>query len=146
MGARAAYPETRRGALPRHPARPTYQVVNVAVDELKEALRNTNEIVLSVTGRKSGREISNPVWFVLEGDTLYLLPIIGTDSHWYRNVLKTPTVRIVADGVEATLEARPITDPAKVAEVIERFRAKYGADQVERYYPNPNVAVEVPLA
>ena len=29
---------------------------------------------ITVTGRKSGRVISNPVWFVLEDDKLYLLP------------------------------------------------------------------------
>jgi len=79
-------------------------------------------------------------------DTLDLLPVTGADSQWYKNVLVSPTVRIVADGAEYAAPATPITDPAKVAEVIDAFRAKYGADNVRNYYPNPNVAVEVPLA
>jgi len=32
--------------------------------ELKSMLDRTNEIGLIVTGRKSGREISRPVWFL----------------------------------------------------------------------------------
>jgi hypothetical protein len=35
----------------------------------------TRQIKLSVIGRKSGRTISIPVWFVLEGEKLYLLPV-----------------------------------------------------------------------
>jgi hypothetical protein len=38
-------------------------------EELKNALQNTNEIELTVTGRTSGRESSRPVWFVQEGWT-----------------------------------------------------------------------------
>ena len=32
--------------------------------ELKAALQTASEIELTVTGRRSGRDISNPVWFV----------------------------------------------------------------------------------
>jgi hypothetical protein len=33
-----------------------------------------------------------------------------------------------------------------VGDVVERFRARYGADQVTAYYPKLDAAVEVPLA
>src|SRR5438128_9190266 len=46
-------------------------------DDLKDRLSRYREINISVTGRKSGRAISRPVWFVLEGDKLYLLPVQG---------------------------------------------------------------------
>jgi deazaflavin-dependent oxidoreductase (nitroreductase family) len=118
----------------------------MALARLKRALERVDEIELTVTGRRSGREISNPVWFVLEDDTLYLLPVRGSDSDWYRNVLKTPTIRVSAGGDAATARAIPITDPTKVREVVEKFRAKYGAEAVEKYYPQRDVAVEVPLA
>lgn len=36
-------------------------------DLLKKRLSQTREINITVTGRKSGRTISIPVWFVLEG-------------------------------------------------------------------------------
>ncbi len=43
-------------------------------DALKDRLSRSHEINISVTGRKSGRTISIPVWFVLEDEKLYLLP------------------------------------------------------------------------
>ncbi len=59
-------------------------------DALKDRLSRSREINISVTGRKSGRTISIPVWFVLEDEKLYLLPVQGSDTQWYKNVLKNP--------------------------------------------------------
>jgi deazaflavin-dependent oxidoreductase (nitroreductase family) len=118
----------------------------MADPNFRQALADTREVELTVTGRKSGREISIPVWFVEEGDRLYLVPVDGSDSDWYKNLLKTPTVGLADGGAETTAEARPITDPAKVEEVLEKFRAKYGARDVRAYYPKQDAAVEIPLA
>jgi nitroimidazol reductase NimA-like FMN-containing flavoprotein (pyridoxamine 5'-phosphate oxidase superfamily) len=49
-------------------------------DDLKERLARYRQIKLSVIGRKSRKTISIPVWFVREGDTLYLLPVRGSDT------------------------------------------------------------------
>jgi deazaflavin-dependent oxidoreductase (nitroreductase family) len=114
--------------------------------DLKGALQGASELELTVKGRKSGREISNPVWFVQEGENLYLVPVGGSDSDWYRNVLKTPTVGIAVGGTETSAEATPITDQRTVDEIVDKFRAKYGGDEVERDYPKRDVAVQVPLA
>ena len=46
-------------------------------NELQGRLSRFRQIKLTVTGRKSGKIISNPVWFVAEGGTLYLLPGFG---------------------------------------------------------------------
>ena len=62
----------------------------MALDEFEQALKNTDEVEITVTGRKSGNRISNPVWFVHEGEKLYLLPVKGSDSNWYKNILTTP--------------------------------------------------------
>ena len=115
-------------------------------EELRSALQSTDEIEITVTGRRSGRESSRPVWFVEEGETLYLLPVSGSDSNWYKNLLKSPTIRLAADGTELSTNASPIDDPAKVSDVVERFRGKYGAEQVRAYYSKLDVAVEIPLA
>ncbi len=40
--------------------------------------------------------ISIPVWFVLEGEKLYFLPVQGSDTQWYKNVLPNPSIRIDA--------------------------------------------------
>ena len=49
------------------------------------------------------------------------------------------------NGITWTAKARPITDPAKVSNIVEKFRAKYGAGNVKKYYSKFDVAVEVPL-
>jgi hypothetical protein len=114
----------------------------MAVDQLTQALASTDEIELTVTDQTSGRETSRPVWFVHEGERLYLLPVRGSDSYWYRTVLKNPTVHLAAGGTRWSAIATPIQDPAKVQEVVEKFRAKYGDDQVQRYYSKLDAAVE----
>ncbi len=118
----------------------------MALQEFLKALKDAEEIELTVTGRSSGRPISRPVWFVQEGGTLYLLPVTGSDSQWYQNVLKTPAITVAVDGVKWNGTATPITDPARIRDVVEKFRAKYGADEVAKYYSKFDVAVAVSLA
>ena len=112
----------------------------------KQALEGTDEIEVTVTGRSSGRKITNPVWFVQEGDDLYLVPVRGSDTDWYRNVLKTTTIWLSADGSEFSATAKPITDPASLRDVVDKFRAKYGGGEIARYYTKLDVALEVPLS
>ena len=117
----------------------------VRKDSLKDKLARYREIEISVTGRKSGRIISNPVWFVLEDDTLYLLPVKGSDTQWYKNVLKNPKMRIEARGAEAEVKGVKITGAAQVAAVVEKFRGKYGAGDVKKYYAKFDVAVRAEI-
>jgi deazaflavin-dependent oxidoreductase (nitroreductase family) len=94
-----------------------------------------------VTGRRSGRAISQPVWFVLEDDKVYLLPVRGSDTQWYKNVLKNPSIRIAARDADVEFQAVPITDQTRVSSVVEKFRTKYGASDVKKYYSKFDVAV-----
>jgi deazaflavin-dependent oxidoreductase (nitroreductase family) len=110
-------------------------------DALKEGLSRYREIKITVTGRKSGRTISKPVWFVWEDDKLHLLPVRGSDTQWYKNVLKHPSIRIEARGAEGEFQAIPITDARRVSSVVEKFREKYGANDVRKYYSKFDVAV-----
>ena len=114
-------------------------------DALKNRLSRSREINISVTGRKSGRLISIPVWFVLEADKLYLLPVLGSDTQWYKNVLKKPSIRIDAGGTEAEVKVAPITDAKQVSSVADKFRDKYGASDVKKYYSKFDVAVLAPM-
>jgi deazaflavin-dependent oxidoreductase (nitroreductase family) len=117
----------------------------MALTDFETALNDTNEIELTTTGRVSGRQTSRPVWFVRQGELLHLLPVTGSSSQWYKNVLKTPTTRLAAGGARYSATAKPLTDPGQVAQVVDSFRAKYGARDVEEYYPNPDVALEITL-
>lgn len=114
-------------------------------DNLKDRLSRYRQIKVSAIGRKSGRTISIPVWFVFESDKLYLLPVQGSDTQWYKNVRNNPSVRIDARGVEAEFRTAPVTDAKAVSSVVEKFREKYGARDVKKYYSKFDVALLVEL-
>jgi deazaflavin-dependent oxidoreductase (nitroreductase family) len=119
----------------------------VTASELKDALQGRSEVELTVTGRKSGQQSTRPIWFVEEEDRLLLLPIHGSDTGWYRNIVATPEIRLAADGAELQVTAKTVEDADAVADVVEKFKEKYGiADRVEQYYPKRNAFVEVPLS
>ena len=93
-------------------------------DALKDRLSRYREIEITVTGRNSGRAISMPVWFVLDNENLYLLPVQGSDTQWYKNVRKNPSIRINARGTEAEFNVAPVTDPTQVSSVVEKFSSQ----------------------
>jgi len=51
------------------------RIASTVKTDLQERLPQYRQIKISVIGRKSGMTISVPVWFVLEGEKLYLLPV-----------------------------------------------------------------------
>ena len=118
----------------------------ISKDSLKDRLSRYRQIKISVIGRKSGRTISIPVWFVLEGEKLYLLPVQGSDTQWYKNVLKNSSIRVDARGAQAEFRAKRIIESDAVKSVIEKFRGKYGAKDVKKYYSKFDVAVVVELS
>jgi hypothetical protein len=117
----------------------------VASGDFKDALQGANQVDLTVTGRNSGRESTRPVWFAQEDDRLLLIPVGGSGANWYRNVVKTPAIRLSARGAELRADATPTENATVVADALEKFGAKYGADRVEQYYPDQDAAVEVAL-
>ena len=117
----------------------------MAVTDFVSALNSTTEIELTTIGRVSGREISRPVWFVRRDEKLYLLPLAGSQSQWYKNLLRTPMIRLAAHGTQYSEAGNPVTGPEEVGQVIDDFRTKYGAREVAGYYTSPDVAVEVML-
>jgi hypothetical protein len=115
-------------------------------DTLKERLARYRQIKTSVIGRKSGQTISIPVWFVMEGEKLLLLPVQGSETQWYKNVLQSTSIRIDARGVGEEFGAVCVTNAKAVKSVVEKFREKYGAKDVKKYYSKFDVAVVVELS
>jgi len=108
---------------------------------LTDYLSRSQEIKISVTGRKSGRSFSIPVWFVADDEKLYLLPVHGSNTQWYKNILKNPAIRIDTSGAKVELMLAPVIDAKQVSSVVEKFRVKYGASDVKKYYSKFDVAV-----
>ena len=113
--------------------------------DLPQRLNRVSEITLSVKGRNSGKDIPRPVWFVHEGSTLFLLPVQGSDTNWYKNFQEDKTLKISVSGEEIPAKGKPISDSNRVYDILNKFRSKYGEADVKKYYPNVDVAVEVPL-
>jgi hypothetical protein len=114
-------------------------------DAVRDAFAGTDEVEITVTGRKTGRQITHPVWFVQEESSIFLVPVTGSDSHWYKNVRRTPWIQVAANGTAVNTSVTPITEPDRVNHVVEMFCDKYGADQIEGRYPKLDVAVQVSI-
>ena len=75
-------------------------------------------------GRKTGKPYAVTIWFVLDGDRLY----IGTANvkrHWVQNVRKTPQVKLCIGGENFTGTARFLTDRAEHERAMGAIRRKY---------------------
>jgi len=113
--------------------------------EIQKTIDSSVELQITVTGRKSGREFSTPVWFVREGKSIFLMPVRGSKNQWYKNVLKSRRIKISSGQVMLDLAAKPISDSKKVASVADKFRKKHGASDVKKYYARFDAAVELSL-
>src|SRR5437867_8579732 len=89
-------------------------------DAFSRALKDRRQISISVIGRRSGRTITKPVWFVLAEDALWLLPVYGARTQWYRNLLVDATITIKAGSERRTLRARALRGTAAVRNVIRQ--------------------------
>jgi hypothetical protein len=114
-------------------------------DDIHQKLNRASEITLCVKGRKSGKYIPRHVWFAYKGSMLYLLPVQGSDTNWYKNVLIRSMLNISINSAKVHATRKPITDSNGVGEVIKKSKSKYGKGDVKKYYTKFDVAVEVPL-
>src|SRR3990172_4176161 len=89
---------------------------------LKKALDSSKELEITVTGRKSGKKITLPIWFVRDGEKLLFLPVRGSESNWYRNVKHSPTMGISAGGTSMTAKARPTESAERDRAAAEKLR------------------------
>ena len=96
-------------------------------DSLKVRFARYRQIKITVIGRKSGKTISIPVWFVLEGENLYLLPVRGSDTRWYRNVLKNPSIPVDLRQISAARFLLPCLAPFRLQNKRDKIRREIDA-------------------
>jgi deazaflavin-dependent oxidoreductase (nitroreductase family) len=95
---------------------------NVLTRLKRVAARQT--VTLTHYGRKSGKPYDVTIWFVVDGDKVY----IGTanvNRQWVRNVQKTPQVKLSIGGETFDGTARFLTDRAEHARAMAAIRRKY---------------------
>ena len=75
-------------------------------------------------GRKTGKPYEVTIWFVLDGEKLF----IGTaniNRQWFRNVQKTPEIKLSIGGERFTGAARFLSDRAEHELAMSAIRRKY---------------------
>jgi deazaflavin-dependent oxidoreductase (nitroreductase family) len=81
---------------------------------------------LTTRGRKSGRPRTVKLWFAaFDATTILVQHTSAAPAQWYRNLLADSAVQVdFGDGARPG-RATPITDPARVREVLSLIRRKY---------------------
>ncbi len=89
-----------------------------------QAVAGRQTLTLTHYGRKSGKPFNVTIWFVVDGDKVY----IGTanvNRQWVRNVQKTPQVRLSIGAETFDGTARFLTDRAEHDRAMAAIRRKY---------------------
>ena len=89
-----------------------------------KAVAGRQTLTLTHYGRKSGKPFNVTIWFVVDGDKVY----IGTanvNRQWVRNVQKTPQVRLSIGAETFDGTARFLTDRAEHDRAMAAIRRKY---------------------
>ena len=76
-------------------------------------------LLLTTTGRKTGREHITPLQFEQVGDSYYVGSARGKRADWFRNILVNPNVVVEIEGNKIPAHADAITEPEKIADFIE---------------------------
>ena len=92
---------------------------------LLDRLKISNEVSITVTGRKTGKRFSAPVWFVLDREKVILVPMKGSDNEWYKDLVKDPQIELGVGDTTIPFKATLVRDPNSVERVLDRFREKY---------------------
>ena len=75
-------------------------------------------------GRKSGKPYEVVIWFMVEGEDVFLATM-NAKRQWVRNVGRRPDVRLVADGETFTGTAERLAVEGDVRHVTDLLTAKY---------------------
>jgi deazaflavin-dependent oxidoreductase (nitroreductase family) len=85
-------------------------------------------VLLTVTGRRTGRRFSFPVQYVQDGDTLWITSGAGPEKTWWRNLVGGAPIEVFLrrHPFEGTAEvATHEDDPATVEEGVRRYAERF---------------------
>jgi deazaflavin-dependent oxidoreductase (nitroreductase family) len=78
-------------------------------------------MVITTTGRKSGRSYTTPIGYLRDGASVIALNP-GGGSNWYKNALKNKQVCLEIKGKTYQAQAAPLDDPEDRKKIFERYR------------------------
>ncbi len=80
------------------------------------SLVDQHTMVITVTGRRSGKRYTLPVSYVCDGETL--LVISQKDRTWWKNLRKGAPVTVLLQGHALQARAETFTDPDMAAHIL----------------------------
>lgn len=80
---------------------------------------------LATKGRKSGNPHEIEIWFVVNGDSLYLMSGGMDKSDWVKNLIKDPNAAVRIAGQTFSIRARIATDKDEEMQARELMADKY---------------------
>lgn len=113
--------------------------MNVEVDWF-EAHRRDDFCYLTTTGRRTGKAHTIEIWFVVHGQTLFILAEGGERADWVRNIRQNGSVFPRLGDETRTAVGRIVEEPAEADPVRALIVAKYQEWQAGQ--PIPEWAVQ----
>jgi len=98
--------------------------VDTATAERLKRIASQHTLVLTHYGRKSGKPYDVIIWFVVEGDRMFL-GTANKSRNWVKNVMAKPNVVIKAGGENFIATVREITDTSMRDHVMNLVQSKY---------------------
>ena len=77
-------------------------------------------LLLTTTGRKSGRPVVTPLLFEQTEGTYLVASARGNSADWLRNIRACPNVHVRVGGLSFDAQAEVVSDVSKVADYLQR--------------------------
>ncbi len=94
------------------------------LEQRLSAIARRGTLRITTIGRRSGKPHTVPIWFVVEGTTLYL-GTLNANRDWVRNAAKNPEVRLDVAGLGFRGRVATVTEPALERHIHELIARKY---------------------
>ena len=104
-----------------------------ALAERLARIASRSTLRLTHYGRKSGKPYEVVIWFMVEGDQVFLATM-DAKRQWVRNAGRRPDVRLATDGETFTGTVERLAAPDDIRHVTDLMTAKY-------WYLGPVVAI-----
>jgi deazaflavin-dependent oxidoreductase (nitroreductase family) len=89
-------------------------------------------MVITTTGRKSGRQFSVPIGYLRDGETVVAFNL-GGGSNWYKNMLHTPRVTLTIKGTAGDYHGAPVQDNAEIVRILDLYKRE-ARNVFERFF------------
>lgn len=100
-------------------------------------------MIITTTGRKSGRSFSTPIGFQRDKDTIIAFNVGGI-SNWYKNIAQNPLVTLEIQQQVFKMRGEYVTNNAEIKQIIMLYQREQPA-MMQRFFGIPADAQEADM-